>query len=44
MRDPAFTQTVQIGIVVRDLDVTRRNHAEQMVLAVPSSHASAHNH
>ncbi|MGA7557748.1 MAG: VOC family protein [Terriglobales bacterium] len=28
MRDPCFTQTVQIGIVVRDLDATMRKYDE----------------
>jgi len=28
LRDPAFTQTMQIGIVVRDLDVTIRRYEE----------------
>lgn len=29
MRDPAFTQTMQIGIVVRDLDATMRKYADE---------------
>ena len=29
MRDPAFTQTMQIGIVVRDLDATMRKYVDE---------------
>jgi methylmalonyl-CoA/ethylmalonyl-CoA epimerase len=29
MRDPAFTQTMQIGIVVRDLDATMRKYLDE---------------
>ncbi|MGO8819406.1 MAG: VOC family protein [Terriglobia bacterium] len=29
MREPAFTQTMQIGIVVRDLDATVRKYADE---------------
>jgi len=29
MREPCFTQTVQIGIVVRDLDATMRNYVDE---------------
>ena len=29
MRDPVFTQTVQIGIVVRDLDATMRKYVDE---------------
>src|ERR1039457_4483835 len=29
MRDPVFTQTMQIGIVVRDLDATMRKYVDE---------------
>src|SRR4029077_8784795 len=34
MRDPAFTQTMQIGIVVRDLDATMRKYLDEYGIVV----------